>query len=84
MLLMFDSVPHSSASTFSPTFRVKRNSKLIATVTRGVIRPKRRLTKEENAGIVAFAVTAVYDGLQDYPAIQKRVADAFSIKGTRL
>jgi hypothetical protein len=59
MLLMFDSVPHSSASTLPPTLRVFRESKQIATVTRGVIRSKRKLTKEERAGIVHFIVTEI-------------------------
>ena len=57
MLLMFD-LPRPSASTLPPTLRVFRESKHIATVTRGVIRPKRRLTKEERAGIVAFVETS--------------------------
>jgi hypothetical protein len=79
MLLFFDSLPVSpSAKAHNSTIRVFRGSKRIATVTRGVIHPKRRLTQEENAGIRTFVVTSVHDALQDYPAIQK----LFGIKTT--
>lgn len=77
MLLYF--APSPRTSTLAHTFRVTRDSKHIATVTRGVIRPKRPLTKDEHANIRTFIVTTFLDTLplKGYPAIREMVEDAF-------
>jgi hypothetical protein len=75
MLLFFS--PKSAS-----TVHVSRNHKRIATVTNGVVRPKRRLTKEDAASIRVFAVTELLAALKDRPAFQDQLADAFGIEQT--
>jgi hypothetical protein len=81
-MLLFFTPARTSALAFTPTYRVLKGSKHIATVTNGAIRPKRSLTKEETAGIRHHVVTELLDGLKDYPAIREMAAGAFGIEQT--